>query len=53
MITKRNIIINSLVTMELTPLSRKKVIALFVESQVLMPLSADIRPKTTILIRQI
>jgi len=37
---KFDIIINSLVPMELTPLSRKKEIDLFVESQVIMHLNA-------------
>jgi len=50
---KRNIIINSLVPLERTPLSRKRVIALSVESQVIMHLSADIGQKTTTFLRQI
>jgi len=39
--------------MELTPPSRKRKIILSMESQVIMYLSADIRPKMTTLIRQI
>jgi len=53
LITKGNIVINPLVPKELTPLSRKRVIASSLESQVIMHLSADIGQKTTILLRQI
>jgi len=51
LITKRNIIINFLILMELTPPSRKMEISLSVESQLLMHLSANIGPKTTTLLR--
>jgi len=53
LITKRNIIINSLVPMELTPLSRKKGKSFAMESQISMHLNANIGPKTTILLRKI
>jgi len=46
LITKRNIIINSPIPMELTPHLRKRVIVLFVESQAIMHLNLDIGPKT-------
>jgi len=48
---KKNI--NSFIPMELTPPLRKRKIALSVEIQVMLHLSADIGPKTIILLRQI
>jgi len=50
---KRKIIINFLISMELTLPSRRREIVLSTEDHIIMHLSANMRSKSTILLRQI
>jgi len=53
LITKRKIVLEIFVPMDVTPLLRRREIASYVESQGIMHLSANVEQGTIILLRQI